>query len=247
MDAITTKNAGSSTVIKLNDQNPRVITRLETVNVADHLGEAKVVLRKSREQAREILRQAQVDAAEAQEAARAKGFEAGFRKGYESGQKAGFDAAFEQAKKEFAERQSELIATFTETVEKFDARKRDLFIQASGDLLDLGMQVARRVTKRIGVIDREAAKENLQAALRLVEQRTDLTVYVNPTDAESIRDFAKSVGAVLDGAAHFQIEEDDTLAPGGCRLTTPSSEVDASIETQLEQIEALVTGGMSAE
>lgn len=234
-----------STVIKLNDQNPRVITRLETVNVADHLSEAKVVLRKSREQAREILRQAQIDAAEAQEVARAKGFEAGFKKGYESGQKSGYDAAFEKAKEEFSERQGELISTFIATVEQFDAHKRDLFIKASGDMLELAMEVAHRVTKRVGVVERDAAKENLQAALRLVEVKTDLTVYVNPADAESIRDFAETAGGVLDDAAHFRIEEDETIAPGGCRLTTPTSEVDATLETQLEQIEALVTGGTS--
>jgi flagellar assembly protein FliH len=234
-----------STVIKLNDQNPRMITRLETVNVADHLSEAKVVLRKSREQAREILRQAQVEAGEAFEIARAKGFEAGFRKGYETGQKSGHDGAFEEAKKEFAERQSALVSMFNETVQQFDAQKRDLFIQASGDLLEFAMHVARRVTKRIGAIDREAATENLHAALRLVESATDLTVYVNPADAESIKDFAKSAGSVLERAAHFRIEVDKKLAPGGCRLATPMTEVDATVDTQLDQIEALVTAQSS--
>lgn len=245
MDAVKSKDSDSSTVIKLNDQNPHMITRLETVNVADHLGEAKVVLRKSREQAREIIRQGQVEAAEAFEVARTKGFEAGFRKGYESGQKSGYDAAFKEAKKEFGERQAELISTLNDAVEQFDAQKRDLFIKASGDLLDLAMQVARRVTKRIGVLDREAVKENLHAALRLIENKTDLTVYVNPADAASIKDFAETVGGLLEEADHFHIEEDEQLSPGGCRLTTPTTEVDASVDTQLDQIEALVTGGSS--
>ncbi len=236
-------DATRSTVIKLNDQNPRMITRLETVNVADHLSEAKVVLRKSREQAREILRQAQIEAAAAFETAQARGFEAGFRKGFESGQKSGYDAAFEEAKKEFGDRQSKLVATLQETVQQFDDQKRDLFIQASSDLLELAMQVARRVTKRIGIIDREVVKENVDAALRLVECKTDLTVYVHPADAESIKDFAETVGSSLQQAAHFKIEEDEALAPGGCRVVTPMSEVDASIETQLNQIESLVTGG----
>ncbi len=240
-------DATKSTVIKLDDQNPRMITRLETINVADHLSEAKVILRKSREQAREILKQAQIEAAQAQEVARAKGFEIGFKKGYESGQKSGHEAAFEESKKEFGDRQAKLVATLQQTVEQFDEQKRDLFIKASGDLLQLAMQVARRVTKRIGVIDQEAAKENVEAALRLVESKTDLTVFVNPSDAVSIKDFAETVGNSLQQAAHFKIEEDETLAQGGCRVVTPVSEVDASIETQLDQIEALITGATAGD
>ncbi|MEZ6084065.1 MAG: hypothetical protein R3E58_09010 [Phycisphaerae bacterium] len=110
-----------STVIKLNDQNPRVITRLETVNVADHLSEAKVVLRKSREQAREILRQAQIDAAEA--GSHRQGFEAGFKEGYESGQSRATMPRLKKPKRNFPRRQAELIGTFIATVEQFDAHK----------------------------------------------------------------------------------------------------------------------------
>lgn len=231
------------TVIKITDQNPHLIRRLETVNVADHLGEARLVLRKSREESREILRQARIEGEQALEAASAKGFKSGFGRGYEAGRKTGFEAAFKEAKADFAQKQSQLVETFKRAIEQFDAQKRDLFISASSDMLDFAMQVARRVTHRIGVVDREAARENLQAALRLVERQTELTVYVNPVDANSIKDFAEDAEDVLAGAKHFQIEEDEELAPGGCRLVTPATDIDASIETQLSQIEALVTGG----
>lgn len=238
-----TIDAIQSTVIKIGDQDPRLITRLETVNVADHLGEAKLVLRKSREEAREILRQAKIEGEQEKENARERGFEAGFRRGYEAGQKAGFDAAFAEAQADFAEKQAALIGSFKEAIRQFDAQKRDLFISASGDVLDFAMQVAKRVTHRMGVVDREAVKENLNAALRLVEGQTEFFVHVNPVDANSIKDFAQDVEHELVTAQHFKIEEDERLAPGGCRLVTPVTEIDASIETQLDQIEQLVTGG----
>ncbi|NOX58270.1 MAG: hypothetical protein GXP29_05350 [Planctomycetes bacterium] len=234
-----------TTVIKLNDQNPHLITRLEAINVSDHLGEAKIVLRKSREQSKEILRDAKIESARELEVARAKGFEAGFKRGYESGRTSGYDAAFAEAKTEFAERQAQLVKTLKDAIEQFDAQKRDVFIAASGDMLDFAMQVAKRVTHRIGVLDRESASENLRSALQLVESKTELTVHVNPADVQAIKDFAGDLSETTAQAKHFRVEEDDSIAPGGCRLVTPITEVDATLETQLAQIAALVEGGSS--
>jgi flagellar assembly protein FliH len=231
-----------ATVIKFNEQNPSLIRRLETVSVSDHLGEAKLVAQTSRERARELLRTAQVDADAIRNDASGRGYEAGFRRGYEAGAKAGRAAAFEEAQKDFTDRQAQLVRAMNVLVSDFENRKRDLFISANNDCLRFAMKVAERVTRQVGVVHRDSAVENLKAALRIVESRTDLVIHMNPADHDNLQRFAESLMTGVEKAQSLTLVADESIAPGGCRLTSPDADVDATLDTQIEQIADLVVG-----
>ena len=231
-----------TTVIKVDEQDPTLIKRLETINVSDHLGEARLVLRASRTKAKELLRDTYVEAESIREEAAEKGYEAGFRRGYEAGGKAGYDVAFEEAKKTFIADQEQLIDAMTDMISQFEKRKRDLFIAATEDVLRFAMKVSAKVTKQLGMLNREAAVANLEAALRLVESKTDLQLHIHPLDRTAIERFVKSFGQQSDRARHFSIVTDESISPGGCHLHTPDCEIDATLDTQIEQIAVLMVG-----
>jgi flagellar biosynthesis/type III secretory pathway protein FliH len=231
-------------VLKRGEFDPhQVARRLETVNVADHVGEARAVLKASQEQARQILAEAQKEAARLRDAAGEKGYEAGFRRGYEAGAKAGRDAAFAESRTEFAASQARLLTTLHELVTNFDRDKRDLFIAARQDVLAFALKAADKLTRRIGQVDRSAVGANLDAALRLVESKTDLVAHVNPLDVESAEQFAAAFKDAAEHAANFSILPDASITPGGCRLSTPDADVDATIDSQLAEIAAVMIAG----
>ena len=63
---------------------------------------------------------------------------------------------------------------------------------------------------------------------------------------EAIREFAPSALQTLEAAETVNIECDDTVSPGGCLVQSLDSDVDATLETQLDQIATLLLGGGEA-
>lgn len=229
-----------STVIKAAQQDPRLFRRLETVSVSDHLAEARLVVEKSREEAQRMLREAQAEAKRIRDEAAERGYASGFRRGYEAGKSAGYDEAFRAAREEFEADQTRALSALRAMVADYEAKKRDLFIAARQDVVRFAMRLAEKVTRQVGAVRSTSAAANLEAALRMIEKPTDLTVHIHPADREAITRFSEKLSAELNGAPHLTIVEDASLAPGGCRLTTPDCAVDASLETQLAVIAELM-------
>jgi flagellar assembly protein FliH len=229
-----------ATVIKAAQQDPRVIRRLETVNVADHLAEARIVLERSRDEARRMLREAQAEAARITERASSEGYDAGFRRGHEAGQRAGQEEAFAAAKGAFEADQTQTLAALRAVMDEYEGRKRDLFIAARQDVVRFAARLAEKVTRQVGAVRPESAVANLDAAMRIVESATDMVVHVSPADRDVIAKFAESLDSTIREARNITIVADDTVAPGGCRVSTTAVEVDATLDTQIARIVELM-------
>ena len=136
-------------------------------------------------------------------------------------------------------------ASITAVVQALERDRQDLLIAANRDLLEFGVALARKVTGCVARLDRQAAVANVEQALRLVGGQADVSVRIHPLDAETLRCFAGELSRGLEAARHINLVEDDSVSPGGAVVTAgpPSGgEVDARIETQLEQITALLLG-----
>lgn len=230
-----------STVIKAGEAGP-VLQRLSTVDLADHLGEARAIIADAERRAAEIIAHAKRDADRARENAHETGHEAGYEEGRREGTAAGHQAGLEESVERFRGQQSTLVSAMARVVAEIDAIKQDLAVAAEKDLLDFAVSVARRLTFAIGAIHRESALENLQRALRLVGAKTDLTVRVHPDDIAAMETFAESVLENIRTSHAVNLVADDTLAPGGCVVESAEAEVDASLETQVDEMVSLLLG-----
>ena len=114
---------------------------------------------------------------------------------------------------------------------------------AEHHLLRFATDVASKLTFAIGALHHESAKENLRRAIRAVGEQTDLTVRVHPADLEVIKDFAPSALEQAGASSHVNVVADEGISPGGCTVKSARSEVDATLETQVAQIVALLLGG----
>ena len=231
-----------STVIKAG-RDFKLVKQLTTIDLADHLAEADKVIAEARAQAKAVITQARHDAEVALQAAKERGYADGHAKGTRSGFEAGQAQGLTEAHERFDREQATLRDTFGAIVAELNARKRDLMIEARHDALEFAVALARRVVKRVGELDRSAATANLQEALRLVSRKTDLTVRVNPCDAESMRTFAADLATRARDYEHVSVIEDESVAPGGCTVTAGGTEIDAGIDTQMEEIVRLLLGG----
>lgn len=230
-----------STVIKAGQAGP-VLQRLSTVDLADHLSEARAVIVDAENQAVQIIARAKRDAERTGANAYETGYQAGYEKGCSEGTAAGHQAGLEESVERFNDQQSTLVSAMERFVAEFDAIKQDLAVAAEQDLLEFAISAARRLTFAIGALHRESALENLRRALRLVGAKTNLTVRVHPDDIASMETFAESVFQKMQTSGVMNLVADGTMAPGGCKVEDAETEVDASLETQVNEMVSLLLG-----
>lgn len=213
----------------------------------DVMDEAKAFVAKANAEAERTLAQAEHRARQIEQEARragdARGHQEGYARGLAEGREAGRQEAFEQSLEEFRTQQAPLIDSYVQAVSAINAEREAWATMARQDLIELAMAIARRVTHHTGQEHREVVLANLEEAVRLVGARTDVTIAVNPKDEQAARAFAKTLVDMREQWQKIRIVEEDEIASGGCRVQWGSGSIDATLETQLDRIEAELNKG----
>lgn len=109
--------------------------------------------------------------------------------------------------------------------------EQDTHIEKS--LVDLVQHITRQVIQRELAIDSSQIEHVMRDALKLLPLGVDnVRLYVNPQDFEQ----AKALRERHEES--WRIVEDEALLPGGCRVETAHSRIDASVETRVGQVMA---------
>jgi flagellar assembly protein FliH len=107
---------------------------------------------------------------------------------------------------------------------------------ASGEALerhavDLALALAEKALQAALEVDPERVVDVVRGAMRLLVEREDVTVYVNPLDVDVVRE---AVDGQADGP-RVEVLEERRVARGGAVLRTSVGEVDARLDAKLEQ------------
>lgn len=194
----------------------------EELDTIENWSLPEVNLSAKREAAARPLTARQIE--ELQQQAREEGFQIGRREGLEAG------------KKEIRARVHELDAlmqTLAKPLDQLDAQIED-------DLVQLALAVARQLVRRelrtdpgqVLAVVREA-----MAALPLAARNVRL--HLHPEDAALVRETL----SLSEGERSWSIVEDPVLTRGGCKVSSDTSQIDASVERRLHNVIANVLGG----
>lgn len=158
-----------------------------------------------------------LDTSELEALAQSRGFQAGKWEGLESGR-----AEAEQLVKQMSDLLDEMAKPY-----------RSLDHLVTLELANLSMSIARQVLRRELMIDSELVVDMAREALSTLSSlEGQIDIYLHPSDVEMVHQLAQSN---LQGKTWKLIPDPDYL-PGGCRIKTPVSFVDASVEKQMEMI-----------
>lgn len=229
------------TVIKAKETGP-ILKRLSTVDLADHLAEARAVVEEARRRAAQITADARIQAEHKLEGARKTGYDSGYERGHAEGTEAGHQAAHDESIQRFDQQHADIVAAMRGAVTQIDAVKEDLMIAAERDVLDFAVSLATRLTFEIGRSHCESVVENLKRALRLVASKTDLTIRVHPDDLAAMETFAAGSLEQVDASRVVNIVVDDSVSRGGCKVESDRTRVDATLETQVDEMVSLLVG-----
>ncbi len=235
-----------ATVIKAGEAVLK-IGSLRSVNLNDHVAEARAIVERARRDAEQSKvdneRESQALFKRVRAEAYVKGYEAGLIEGRETGR----TEAFADAISRFDAQHGGIVTAFQQAIDNIEALRTDLVIKAERDLLQFSVRLASHLTYAIGRLDEQATMANLQRALRVVGSKTDLRIHVHPQNLLAMRDFAHTVLEKLGQTRHIEVSEDSSIKPGGCVVRTAETEVDATLEHQLDHLARLLLGEAPAD
>jgi len=145
--------------------------------------------------------------------------------GYTQGHEAGYAAGIQQARTETAQ--------IHELLQKMQDALNQLDEQLAQSLLDLSLEIARKMTGEILQTKPEIILQIVSDAIsNLPHFNQNAHLILHPDDAELVR---KHMGEQLSHAG-WKMFTDVQTERGGCRVETAHSQVDANIEARWKRI-----------
>lgn len=100
------------------------------------------------------------------------------------------------------------------------------------ELTHMAMLLAERIVRRELTISSDVVSKVVAETMAILSSlEGEIEIFINPKDATLMRDLAPDL---LEGIS-WKLIETSELLPGGCRVKTPKSFVDASVEKQMEK------------
>lgn len=146
---------------------------------------------------------------------------------FEDARHEGFDAGFTEGTelaRQQAARLADLAHCFEEALTRLD---QDI----AEEVVALAVEIARKMVGQSLVSHPEAINETVRSALLQLPQ-VQLRIYLHPEDAALVREHLAEQSSQF----RHQLIEDNTMSRGGCRVSTPGGEIDATLETRWRRI-----------
>jgi flagellar assembly protein FliH len=159
--------------------------------------------------------------------------EARVKAAYQQGQAAGAQSAAQEATQRAAQRIEPAILSLNAVCGELAGIRKRFRAEAEEDTVKLAIAIARRVLRREIATDPDALLGLIKAAFQKLNARETNRLRVSGADAASIQEHR----AKLDLPPGLEIATDASLPPGSAVFETSRGDLDASVDTQLSEIE----------
>lgn len=168
-----------------------------------------------------------------QQQARQEGYQEGYQEGLMQGREQGYREGGEEAQLE-AQRLNGLLTQVNEAVQQLDQAMAQ-------QMLSLALGIARQMMRQALLVRPELVLPVVQEAISSLPQANQHPqLILHPQDAALVRSCLEADLA----HGHWRVVEDSQITPGGCRLETAQSELDATLESRWQRVlEALGRSG----
>jgi flagellar assembly protein FliH len=151
----------------------------------------------------------------------------------ERAHQAGLDQGLKQGRQEAASEMQSALDRLARTIQEVSQVKIRVRKEAENELVKLSLAIARRILHRELTIDPQTLRGVVYAALQRLQNREITRIRVFPAAVPAVRAALERNG----GMEKIEISGDALLPPGGLLFETALGDLDASVETQLGEIE----------
>ncbi len=153
----------------------------------------------------------------------------------EEGNKAGFEAGYLEGRKEA----QSVIEEAMELREFLDERKESIYKEAEEQVIQLVLEIAKKVIGDELTQNREAILSLVNTALQKCAFKKKLVLKISPQDLDFITENKERICMLVEGISDIDIISDLSLTAGSCIIETPSGEINSSVDVQIKEIEKI--------
>lgn len=144
----------------------------------------------------------------------------------EAAAKEGYEEGINAAKQD--------IENLKNSMEEFLNAKQDVYDEIAPDILEISLDIAKKIIKKEMNESPEILLENIKEILNgLSKEETKIVLKVNPAQAAMLKQEMPEAVSMAGLEAKVLIVPDENTMEGGCMVTTDNGVIDATIETQL--------------
>ncbi|MCA8989714.1 MAG: hypothetical protein KDA78_18850, partial [Planctomycetaceae bacterium] len=188
-----------------------------------------------REQARQILIDAQKEAEQLKLAAVQQGLQQGLQQGQDKAAK-GYEQKLKQESTRLVnQRLQQVIPALQGAVSQFQEQRDQSVAHWQQQAIFLSLAIAEKLVHRSLQADPQIARERIADVLSMVIGQSELELHLAVEDLAPMEDQLSELTGHL-RAAQISLVEEPSLQSGECLVRTKYGEIDARIETQLNRI-----------
>ena len=196
---------------------------------------AEQIILEANEQANEIIKRAEIEAAEVKEKAFAQGKEDGYNDGY--------NKAYSENKVHMEEETIKFFLELKDVIESFKAEKNKLISENINELKEIALAISEKVIQVSLKTSGEIIKKMIVSSTEKLKTREWAKIYIAKCDASIVLESNSDLLRVLNRLSeHIKITVMEDSAPGTCIIELPDQIIDASASTQLENINNVIKG-----
>jgi flagellar assembly protein FliH len=156
-----------------------------------------------------------------------------YNEGFATGEKEGFHSTTLKVRQEADAALVVKLASLERLMGNLFAPIAEQDSQLEKAMVDLVQHITRQVIQRELALDSSQIESVMREALKLLPLGVgNVRLYINPQDFEQVKALRERHEET------WRIVEDAALQPGGCRVETEHSRIDATVETRITQIMA---------
>lgn len=176
----------------------------------------------------------------------ADGIEERLREEYQAGFEAGRRYAEQTLRTEYEHRLNESDGRIAALAADVGRQFEEFRTAAERDIVRLAIAIAERIVKREIRLEDTFVVRQIQEAMKRLIGVERIRIRINPSDEEIVRKHRNELLTSADAVRELTIEADETIPRGSCVLESDGGNVDASVQTQLERIEAALLNDQEA-
>lgn len=138
----------------------------------------------------------------------------------------------ERAAQEVARAVEPLREALASTLEEVEGLRAAVAARAERELVQLAIEIARKIVHREVSVDHEIALTLARVALARLHSHAVATLHLHPDDYH----YVAAQRERLDASGTIEIVEDRSVGRGGCLVRTEMGDIDARIEHQFAEI-----------
>ncbi|WP_170140722.1 flagellar assembly protein FliH [Oceanobacillus arenosus] len=154
----------------------------------------------------------------------------------ESAKKEGYSAGFELGKADIRTEYQEILNQANNIVETTTKDYHTTLEKSEEMIAQLAVKVAEKIIKTSITENPTVFLDIVKAAVKEIEDRSTISIYLHPMNYEMVFEQKQELVNLLENESKLSLYVKDDLPENACIIEHPFGRIDASVDTQLNQI-----------